>query len=79
MDLDEYLWRNKLSKKKVVEDTGIPYQALMDSYNKKRSFTLLNAFVIHEYTNRVVPMMKLLNVADTEKFNKRIKVFKTVH
>lgn len=71
MELDYYLWKNKISHKKFAKQIEITPPTLSIIVTKKRSPLLMNAVKIHCLTKGSVSLFNLLTLEDQEKLNEQ--------
>jgi DNA-binding XRE family transcriptional regulator len=71
MELDYYLWKNKLSHKSFAKKVGIAPHSLSVIVNKKRTPLLTNAIKIHYETAGAVSLYELMTLEDREEINKK--------
>ena len=67
MDLDEYLWRNKITQKRFAEIIGMNHNTLCGLIHKKITPTLINALNIVKVTNGDVDIETLVKLKDKGK------------
>lgn len=72
MELDYWLFVNKVSRAKMGKDVGVHPQTIYMSVIKKCTPSLFTALSINKYTNGDVSLPELLSVKDTEKYNKLV-------
>lgn len=70
MELDEWLWRNKCTQRKMAKAIGVHTQTLFNMIKKNRTPTLFTALAIQKFTNGQVTLEELLSVEDTENLKK---------
>lgn len=70
MDLDEWLWRKKITMREFSERTGIHWNMLSGIKRKVRVPRLDNAIIIHKMTNGEVTFEQLLTPDLQEKVKK---------
>jgi|GEM_PF-2614509 len=70
MDLDEWLWRNKCTRRKIARAIGIHHQTIFNILSKTRTPALFTAIAIEKFTNGAVTIEELLNEEDREKLKK---------
>lgn len=70
MDLDEYVWRRKVTLKKMSEETGICAVTLSQLRNFKVTPKLDTALKIHEVTNGEVSYLEMLPPEARKKIEK---------
>jgi len=70
MELDEWLFRNKCTRRRIARSVGIHHQTIFNILSKKRTPSLFTAIAIQRFTNDQVKIEELLNQEDTEKLKK---------
>jgi DNA-binding XRE family transcriptional regulator len=70
MELDEWLWRNKCTRRKIARAIGIHHQTIFNILAKKRTPCLFTAIAIQKFTGNQVTLEELLNEEDTAKLKK---------
>jgi len=70
MDLDEWLWRKRLTIKQVAKETEICPATLSHIKNKKISPNLQTALTLREYSNGEIELLELLPKNKSEKIKK---------
>ncbi|NGX36899.1 MAG: hypothetical protein K1000chlam2_00044 [Chlamydiae bacterium] len=60
MELDEYLWRNKISRTKFAEQLNVLPNQVCQYANKRKTPNLLYANKIHHATNGLVTFHEML-------------------
>lgn len=67
MDLDEWLWRRKCTKRKIARAVGVHHQTIFNIAAKVTSPSLVVGLSIEKFTNGEVKAEELLNKDDLEK------------
>lgn len=60
MELYEWLFRKKITRKKLAEDIGVSYCVVQYSVAQDRKISIDNALKIVAYTNNEVPLTDLI-------------------
>lgn len=76
VDLDYYLWKNKIRHKDFAKAVGISLNTLSMIVNKKRTVNLATAIKIHLETKGAVSLYNLLLPEEKEVVNKKYGVVK---
>jgi len=66
MDIDEYLWRNKISQKKFSKKAGIAAHTLSILVHRHVSPKLVTAIKIIEASDNIITIEDLLRNSDRE-------------
>lgn len=67
MDIDEWLWRNKKTKKQVARDLKINYLTFQKIVSRKHPPSLFNALAIFTYTQGKVDLTSFLTEEERQK------------
>jgi plasmid maintenance system antidote protein VapI len=78
MEMDEWIWRNRVTKKEIAKACDIPYVTLQYLTTKKFSITLENATKIVSYTGGQVTYEDLLQPQEIESI-KKIEPYEYTH
>lgn len=70
MELDEWLFRNKCTRRKIAKELGIHAQTIFNTLQKKRTPTLFTALAIEKFTKGQVTLQELLSAEDLDKLKK---------
>lgn len=70
MQLDEWLFRNKCTRRKMARGLGLHQQTIFNILSKKRTPSLFSALAIQKFTGGQVTLEELLNDEDTENLKK---------
>jgi DNA-binding XRE family transcriptional regulator len=76
LELDYYLWKNKILHKDFAKEVGIATHTLSVLVNKKSSPTLFTALKIYFATDRAVSLFELLKPEDREILDKMYSIVK---
>lgn len=71
MELDYYLWKNKLSHKSFAKKVGIAPHSLSVIVNKKRTPLLTTAIKIHYEAGGAVSLYELMTLEDRKEVDKK--------
>jgi len=69
MDLDEWLWKKKISQQKFSDKIGISHINLHHIICRKTTAKLRTAIKILEHTNNEVDLKNLLSEKDCKKYD----------
>ncbi len=67
MDIDEYLWRNKITRKNFAERVGMAAQTMSLLASKKITPSLPNAVNIVKASGGMITYHEMIKEADREK------------
>lgn len=70
MDLDEYLWRNKITLDKCKQEVGLSQAALCSLKRRKTSPSLLSALKLFEFSKGKITLEELLTHKHLEEYKK---------
>ena len=70
MEMNEWIWRNRVTRKQIAKDCDIPYVTFQYLASKKFSITLENATKIVTYTSGQVTYEDLLQPHEIEAIQK---------
>ncbi len=70
MDLNEWIWRNKLTQTSVSKMTGIHHQTIHNLIKRKNSPCMFNAFALKKFTNNEVDFADMIAKDELEKLEK---------
>lgn len=68
MDLDEYLWRNKITLDKCKKEVGLSQAALCSLKRRKTSPSLLSALKLVEFSKGKIKLEELLTDKHLEEY-----------
>lgn len=69
MDLDEYLWRNKITSKSVGDASGISLPAIKEYKYRRITPNLFRALQLQIVTKGNVPLEEFLSIEDKKRFD----------
>ena len=76
MELDYYLWKNKIVHRDFAKKCGLAPHTISSIVNKKRSPHLLTALKIHFEANGIVSLYELLIPEEREIIDKMYSIVK---
>lgn len=74
MNFDEYVWRNKLTLKKVSDETGVCYNTLIEIRANKRSPRLETALILHKFSGEQIDLIEMVEKGKVEQLKKSMSV-----
>lgn len=73
MDLNYWLFRNKIKKSKMAEDMGMHVQTIFLVISGRSTPSLFTALAIEKYTKGEVTLFDILSSKDKEKYKKIVE------
>lgn len=74
MELDEWLWKNRIKRIRMARDLGLHTNTIFTAARRIRTPSLFTALAIEKYTDGQVQLTELLSHKDQEKLQNIKKI-----